>query len=218
VQVLATTMDRRNPETAGHSQRVALSAEIMARHLGLPALDVEKIRYAGLLHDVGKVGVLDAVLTKAGKLTDDEFNQIKRHALYTRQILEEVRFLDGFEDIPVIAGQHHERLDGTGYPLGEQAKQITLGGRLLAVADIYDALRQRRVYKPSMPIAQALGILHEEAQRRHVDPEAVALLERCLDEIERVCAPLRPQEEPAGAAVVPAIPVTVAGATASRSA
>jgi putative nucleotidyltransferase with HDIG domain len=192
VQVLATTLDRRNPETAGHSQRVAMSAEILARRYGLSPVEVEKVRIAGLLHDVGKIGVPEAVLNKNGKLDDDEFAQIRRHAAITREILEQIRFLEGYEDITIMAGQHHEKLSGKGYPLGEVGDAITLGGRLLAVADIYDALRQRRVYKPPMSVEQALGILHSDTERGDLDPKAVELLEACLEEIERVCGPLRP--------------------------
>jgi GAF domain-containing protein len=203
VQVLATTMDRRNPETAGHSQRVALSAAILAQRMGLSAQEIEKIRYAGLLHDVGKVGIRDEILMKPGRFTDEEYLQIKRHALFTRQILDEVHFLDGYEDIPRIAGQHHERLDGSGYPFGDRGEAITLGGRLLAVADIFDALRGRRVYKPPMPIAQSIGILHEEVLKGFLDATAVSLLEQCLEEIEATCGPLRPgydeEEQPVAA-------------------
>ena len=86
----------------------------------------------------------------------------------------------------------HEKLSGKGYPRGEAGETSTLGGRLLAVADIYDALRQRRIYKPAMPIEQALGILHSDMERGDLDPKAVALLEECLDEIEAICGPLRP--------------------------
>ena len=192
VQVLATTLDRRNPDTAGHSQRVALSAEILAKRIGLNPLEVEKVRIAGLLHDVGKIGVPEAVLNKNGKLDDEEFAQIRRHAAITREILEQIRFLEGYEDITNMAGQHHEKLSGKGYPFGQSGDEITLGGRLLAVADIYDALRQKRIYKPAMPIEQALGILHSDMERGDLDPKAVALLEQCLDEIEALCGPLRP--------------------------
>jgi putative nucleotidyltransferase with HDIG domain len=196
VQVLATTLDRRDLETAGHSQRVALIAQIMARKIGLSPLEVEKIRIAGLLHDVGKIGVPEAILTFHGRYNDEQFAAIKRHAGITREILEEIEFLEGYEDIPVIAGQHHEKLSGKGYPRGQKGEEITLGGRLLTVADIFDALRQRRRYKPPMDLSKALSILHEEVDKGDLDPKIVALLEQNLDEIERTCAPLRPPEPP----------------------
>ncbi|MGI8422631.1 MAG: HD domain-containing phosphohydrolase [Chloroflexota bacterium] len=195
VQVLATTLDRRNPETAGHSKRVALIVEILGRKHGLPPLEVEKLRVAGLLHDVGKIGVSEAILTFPGKYSAEQFAKIKAHASITREILDEIEFLEGYEDIPLMASQHHEKLSGKGYPLGQKGDEITLGGRLLAVADIYDALRQRRVYKPEMPIEKALAILHSDLDRGDLDPKAVALLEQNLEEIERTCAPLRPKED-----------------------
>jgi putative nucleotidyltransferase with HDIG domain len=195
VQVLATTLDRRDEETAGHSQRVALIAQILARQMGLPPLEVEKIRIAGLLHDVGKIGVPEAILTFPGRYNDEQFAKIKAHARITREILEKIEFLEGYDDIPIIAGQHHEKLSGKGYPRGEKGEQITLGGRLLTVADIFDALRQRRRYKPPMDLEKALSILREEVAKGDLDPKAVALLEQNLDEIERTCAPLRPTEE-----------------------
>ncbi|HEU5315388.1 MAG TPA: HD domain-containing phosphohydrolase [Chloroflexota bacterium] len=220
VQVLATTLDRRDDETAGHSQRVALIAQILARRLGLTPLEVEKIRIAGLLHDVGKIGVPEAILTFHGRYNDEQFAAIKRHASITREILEEIEFLEGYEDIPIIAGQHHEKLSGKGYPRGQKGEEITLGGRLLTVADIFDALRQRRRYKPPMDLAKALSILHEEVSKGDLDPKIVALLEQNLDEIERTCAPLRPPEpaeEPAAPVVAssssPQIPVPVTAAS-----
>jgi putative nucleotidyltransferase with HDIG domain len=158
VQVLATTLDRRNPETAGHSKRVAIIVEILGRKWGLPALEVEKLRVAGLLHDVGKIGVPESILTFPGRYEDWQIAKMKAHASISREILEQIEFLEGYDDIPMMAGQHHEKISGKGYPLGQKGDEITLGGRLLAVADIYDALRQRRVYKPALPIEKALEI------------------------------------------------------------
>jgi putative nucleotidyltransferase with HDIG domain len=192
VQVLATALDRRNPSTAGHSQRVAQSAAILARHVGLSPNEVEKVRLAGLLHDIGKVGILDRYLTKEGPLDDAEFAEMKKHALFTRQILDEVQFLRGYEEVSLIAGQHHEKLDGSGYPFGQRGEEITLGGRLLAVVDAYDALRERRVYKEPFSVEKTLEILHADAERQRLDPLVVSLLGQCVEEIETVCGPLRP--------------------------
>ena len=192
IHVLTSTMDRRNPETAGHSHRVALSAVILARHMGCSEHEVEQIHYASLLHDFGKVGVLDSVLTKPGRLTEGEFAHMRHHALHTRQLLEQVSLLPGLEPVPVIAGQHHERLDGSGYPLGQRGEEITLGGRILAVADSYDALRMRRVYKPPFSIQTALEILRTDAAGGRLDSEVVETLVACADEIEVACGPLRP--------------------------
>ncbi len=222
VQVLATTVDKRNPETANHSKRVSLIAEVLGRKRGLPPLEVEKLRVAGLLHDVGKIGVPEAILTFPGRFSDEQFAKIKAHAAITREILDQIEFLEGYDDIPLIAGQHHEKLSGRGYPLGTKGPDITLGGRLLAVADIYDALRQRRVYKPEMPIEKALEILRGDRDRGDLDPDLVALLEQNLDEIERTCAPLRPKEEdlaghPDGSSSSPLTPAPVTAASPAPS-
>ncbi|HET7770527.1 MAG TPA: HD domain-containing phosphohydrolase, partial [Chloroflexota bacterium] len=215
VQVLATTLDRRDEETAGHSQRVALIAQILAKAMGLPPVEVEKIRIAGLLHDVGKIGVPESILTFPGKYNDEQFSKIKAHARITREILEQIEFLEGYEDIPIMAGQHHEKLSGKGYPRGEKGDEITLGGRLLTVADIFDALRQRRRYKPEMPIEKALSILREEVQFGALDPKAVALLEQNLEEIESACLPLRPKDPPPEAPA-PETPVASAAPAAAE--
>jgi HD-GYP domain-containing protein (c-di-GMP phosphodiesterase class II) len=161
--------------------------------MDLPANEVEKIRLAGLLHDIGKMGVLDRYLIKDGPLDPAEFDEMKKHALYTREILDEVHFLRGFEEVSQIASQHHEKLDGSGYPFGLQVDQIGTGGRLLAVVDAYDALRERRVYKEPFSIEKSVDILHGDAERGKLDPLVVSLLQRCIEEIEAVCGPLRPQ-------------------------
>ena len=222
VQVLATTVDKRNPETANHSKRVSLIAELLGRKRGLSPLEVEKLRVAGLLHDVGKIGVPEAILTFPGRFNDEQFAKIKAHAAITREILDQIEFLEGYDDIPLMAGQHHEKLSGKGYPLGTKGAEITLGGRLLAVADIYDALRQKRVYKPEMPIEKALEILRSDRDRGDLDPDLVALLEQNLDEIERTCAPLRPKEEdlvghPDGSSSSPQTPAPVTVASPALS-
>ncbi|HEU5318167.1 MAG TPA: HD domain-containing phosphohydrolase [Chloroflexota bacterium] len=192
IEALAHTIDAKGQETAGHSQRVAATAALVARRMGLMPSEVERIRIAGLLHDFGKVFVSDRVLQKPGTLDDDERDEMRLHAAHTRTILDMVRFPAGYEDIPLMAGQHHERLDGSGYPHGHSGAQITLGGRLLTVADTYDALRMRRVYKPAYSIGESLALLRQEAAHGKLDSEAVETLATCIDEIERTVGPLRP--------------------------
>jgi len=194
VNTLASTIDARDPQTAGHSHRVALTATILARRLGLPSEQVELIRYAGLLHDYGKIGVPDAVLTKPGQLTEEERRLMNNHAALTRTILSNMQFPAGLEEVPRIAAQHHERLDGTGYPDGITGQELTLAGRLLAVADLYDALRTRRYYKPAFSTEKSLEIIRSVAGA-HVDPAVVAVLEAALPEIEAAVSALRPAEE-----------------------
>ena len=194
VTTLASTVDARDRETSGHSQRVAASSEILARKLGLEGDDVERIRLAGLLHDYGKIGVPDAVLTKAGRPTEAEWEQLKAHPRFTRDILTNIKFLRGFEDIPIIAGQHHERLDGKGYPDGLHDADLTLGGRILAVADVYDALRMKRYYKPSFSIERALAIIKDDAGQA-LDFDVVQALEANTPEIEVAVGHLRPGTE-----------------------
>jgi HD-GYP domain-containing protein (c-di-GMP phosphodiesterase class II) len=192
IEALAHTIDAKGPETTGHSQRVAATAVLLARRMRLAPSEVERIRIAGLLHDFGKVFVPDRVLQKPGTLDDGEREEMREHAAHTRTILDMVRFPVGYEDIPLMAGQHHERLDGTGYPMGHRGEEITLGGRLLTVADTYDALRMRRVYKPAFSVGQSLAVLRLEAEQGKLDVRAVDALEQSIEEIERTVGPLRP--------------------------
>ena len=191
VRTLATTIEQRSPPTFQHSRRVALTVEILAVALGLPPIEVEKLHIAGLLHDIGKIGVREAVLTKYGRLDDAEFADIKRHVSLSRQILEQVAYPAGYEDIPVMVGQHHEKLNGSGYPDALSGDAISLGGRILTAADVYDALMMQRPYKPAMSLEQARDFLRGAADRGELDPTVVSALESRQTEIERACAPSR---------------------------
>ena len=191
VRTLCATLEQRSPPTFGHSRRVALTAELLAGALRLSPMDTEKLHVAGLLHDVGKIGVPEAVLTKVGRLSDDEFALICRHVTLSRQILEQLAYPPGYEDLPLIVGQHHERPDGSGYPDGLRGETITLGARILTVADVYDALMMYRPYKPAMSPDQALTFLRTSAGRGALDPTVVSALASRQAEIERACAPSR---------------------------
>ncbi|MCP8970397.1 HD domain-containing phosphohydrolase [Ectobacillus ponti] len=159
--VFAATLDARDPYTAGHSIRVADYSVRIAEEAGLPPEQVDLLRKSALLHDIGKIGVRDDVLLKEGKLTDEEFAQIKQHPSIGTRILEMVDLPEGLQ--PVLPGvrHHHERFDGKGYPDGLQGLEIPLFGRIMAVADAYDAMTSDRPYRKGMPVQRALSILYE---------------------------------------------------------
>jgi HD-GYP domain-containing protein (c-di-GMP phosphodiesterase class II) len=163
LRVLAASIDARDPLTSGHSEKVTEYAVGICEEMGLPNDYREMIRVAALLHDYGKIGVPDAILKKPGKLTSDEFEAVKTHAYRTREILEQVNFEGVFEQVPVIAGAHHEKLDGSGYPDGLKGDAIPLGAKIIAVADFFEAITSRRHYRNPMFYEKALLILQEKS-------------------------------------------------------
>jgi len=172
IQVLASSIDARDPTTRGHSERVAEYAVGIAKELGLSGRECEVIRIAGLLHDYGKIAIEDNVLKKEGPLSQEEFEYVKLHAEKTMEILKMVGFDSDYDDIPTIAGLHHERWDGSGYPLGLQGEQIPLGARILAVADVFDALTSPRPYRRPFAPEEAIKVLNREKGVKF-DPKVV---------------------------------------------
>jgi len=176
VKVLAAAVDARDPVTAGHSERVGKYSKRIAQALGIDGDALKLVEYAAYLHDVGKIGVPDAVLNKPGRLDAEEFARMKSHAVRTREILSEAYFPYELKEIPGVAGRHHEKLDGSGYPDGLAGDAIDRISRLMAIADIFDALvAQDRPYKPAMPREKAFSILREEARNGKLDSEIVEL-------------------------------------------
>ncbi len=159
VRTLASTIDARDPLTAGHSNRIALYSDELAKILNLSAKHRELIRYAALLHDYGKIAIREAVLCKNGSLTIDEYCHIQEHAAYTKSILEKINFSRDFIEVPKIAAYHHEKMDGSGYPDGLVGDQIPLESRILAVADVFDALTSKRHYRDRMDFENVMDIL-----------------------------------------------------------
>lgn len=147
IEVLAATIDAKYPYTHGHSQRVSKYSVAIAEELGLDGDQIHDIRIGSLLHDIGIIGVPDIILTKPTSLTEKEFQQIKEHPRIGLTIINQVGMLGNV--LPAIF-QHHERLDGSGYPLGLEGEQISLMGRIVAVADVYDALNTDRPYRKAM--------------------------------------------------------------------
>ncbi|MFY7895513.1 MAG: HD-GYP domain-containing protein, partial [Phycisphaerales bacterium] len=148
VQAMTAAIDAKDRYTRGHSERVALLSMQLAQAAGLPPQQCERIRIAGLVHDVGKIGVPENVLLKAGKLTEEEFAHIKKHPQTGYEILKGVSLL---EDVLPGVMHHHERYDGKGYPHGLFADEIPLIARIIAVADTFDAMSSNRAYRSKMP-------------------------------------------------------------------
>ncbi|MCK5738165.1 GAF domain-containing protein, partial [bacterium] len=140
IETLALTIDARDTLTAGHSKRISLYADEVAKVYGLPMDRREVLRYAALLHDYGKVSLADEILKTRERFTEEQFSQMRSHPAITRAILEKIDLPKNLRDLPLIAGAHHEKLDGSGYPEGLRGRQIPLESRILAVVDAFDAM------------------------------------------------------------------------------
>ncbi|MBN2040257.1 MAG: PAS domain S-box protein [Spirochaetes bacterium] len=153
INAMVATVEVRDPYTAGHQQRVADLARAIAQEMGLPENEIDGIRMAGTLHDLGKVNIPAEILSKPGKLSDIEFSLIKMHPRVAYDILKEIDFPWPIAD---IVHQHHERIDGSGYPQGLKGKEILLSGRILTVADVVESIASHRPYRPALGIDKAL--------------------------------------------------------------
>ncbi len=169
-------VDAKSPFTADHSSRVTLYSDMIAEEIGLPADHRRWLRRAALLHDLGKLAVSNQILDKPGRPDEAEWAAIRSHPGHSRTILERV---EAFCDIAPIAGAHHERLDGKGYPDGIGADELCLEARILTVADVFDALSADRPYRAAMPIEKALGIMAEDVGKVF-DPDCFAALKNGL--------------------------------------
>jgi len=172
IDTLAASIDARDKITAGHSQRVTRYVELICSELNLPKNEIEIIRQASLLHDIGKLGIRDSVLQKDGRLTDEEYGHIKEHAQVTHTILSKVYSSEDFKEVAEIASSHHEKWDGSGYFRGFAGDNIPLGGRILAVCDVFDAITSTRHYRSRMKIENAISILIEDSEK-HFDKKIV---------------------------------------------
>ena len=177
-EAFGRVVDAKSPFTSRHSERVAETAAGIGAILGLDAAELRGLRRAGLLHDLGKLGVPNIVLDKPGKLTPEEWELMRRHPAYTAEVLAQVECL---RPIAGTAASHHERLDGSGYHRGLEAPALSLPARILAVADVYDALARDRPYRAAMPAERVLAILDADAGAR-LDAESVAALRRLVDD------------------------------------
>jgi HD-GYP domain-containing protein (c-di-GMP phosphodiesterase class II) len=194
VRALLVRLGEKDPSTEGHTRRVATFAVAIGERLGLPESRLRQLALGGLLHDIGKLSVPNHILNKPGRLTDEEFAEIRRHPGAGRELLTE---LGGFTPLVLeLVESHHERLDAGGYPNGVSAGELDLAVRILTVADVYDALTADRVYREAWPVERALALLEEET--------GSAFDAECVSALRAIVAPA------AGAAAAPAAPAAVA--------
>jgi diguanylate cyclase (GGDEF)-like protein/putative nucleotidyltransferase with HDIG domain len=182
IEALALAIEAKDHTTHTHLQRVRTYAVEIAKEIGLSPDEIEALRAAALLHDIGKLAVPEHIINKPGRLTPEEFEKMKVHPLVGAEILERVAF--PYPVAPIVRS-HHERWDGSGYPAGLAGAEIPVGARILAVVDCLDALASDRQYRPAMPLDQAMSKVKERAGT-WFDPTIVALLEHRYVDLERI--------------------------------
>jgi HD-GYP domain-containing protein (c-di-GMP phosphodiesterase class II) len=176
------SLDARTRETNGHILRVAEATVILARMLGLPEQDILCIRHGALLHDIGKIGVPDAILLKSDALTQEEWKIVRRHPSYAYDLLYPVEYFRNCLDIPC---SHHEKWDGTGYPQGLKGEQIPLAARLFAVIEVWDALSTNQPYRKAWPREKIMEYMKGQSGS-HFDPAVVDLFFRAKKDLVRL--------------------------------
>jgi putative nucleotidyltransferase with HDIG domain len=175
---MVSAIESRDCETKHHCRRVQVYAVMLAQRLDVSPEQLVDISYGSLLHDVGKIGVPDSILLKPGKLTDAEWQVMRRHTIIGYQMLSKIKFLRGASDIVL---HHHERWDGGGYPNGVSGEEIPLGARIFSIIDTYDAMTSKRPYKEALPIATARAEI-ERCAGTQFDPRIVKEFLRIGDE------------------------------------
>jgi putative nucleotidyltransferase with HDIG domain len=180
----AKVVDAKSPFTSGHSDRVALFADMIAEQLGFSDDRRRWLKRAALLHDIGKLGVSNQILDKPGKPDEEEWAAIKRHPALGETILKRI---GAFAELARVAGAHHERLDGRGYPRGITAEAIDLETRIVTAADIFDALTAERPYRAAMPVSKAFAIMDADVGTA-IDPVCLDALKRGLAAVEQAAA------------------------------
>ena len=178
LQALTAALETRDAETHGHSERVVTFSLRLGREYGLSAPNMKVLEFGSLLHDIGKIGVPDAILRKPAKLTEEEWERMREHPLHGQQILRGIDFLKGAAK---VVAQHHEKWDGSGYPLGLKAEDIDICARIFSVADAFDAITSDRVYRKGRPYEIAAQELDEWAGRQF-DPKVVEAFHRVPQE------------------------------------
>src|SRR6185437_15514375 len=174
LQALTAALEARDAETHGHSERVVTFSLRLGREYGLTSAEMKALEFGSLLHDIGKIGVPDAILRKPAKLTDEEWERMKEHPHHGQQILRGIKFLEGAAR---VVAQHHEKWDGSGYPIGLKGEEIDICARIFSVADAFDAITSNRVYRKGKPYQAAAQELDEWAGKQF-DPKVVEAFHR----------------------------------------
>jgi putative nucleotidyltransferase with HDIG domain len=194
LQALTAALEARDAETHGHSERVVTFSLRLGREYGLAVPQMKALEFGSLLHDIGKIGVPDAILRKPAKLTDEEWVRMREHPMHGQQILRGIKFLEGAAR---VVAQHHEKWDGSGYPLGLKTEEIDICARIFSVADAFDAITSDRVYRQGRPYEAAAEELSEWADRQF-DPKVVEAFHRVpkedWDELRRRSLMRKPAE------------------------
>ena len=177
IKALSSALEEKDPYTKGHSERVEKYSQMLAKESGAK-IDMQQLQYAAIFHDIGKIGIMDTILNKPGKLTPEEFEFIKEHPSKGVHILENVTFLKKATE---IIGAHHEYLDGSGYPKGLVAEEIPYESKIITVVDIFDAVTTDRPYRPAMSHQEAIEILKSESGKK-LDPYLVEKFIKLHDE------------------------------------
>jgi len=178
LRALTAALETRDAETHGHSERVVTFSLRLGREYGLTTHEMKALEFGSLLHDIGKIGVPDAILRKPAKLTDEEWIKMREHPLHGQQILRGIKFLEGASR---VVAQHHEKWDGSGYPLGLKNEEIDICARIFSVADAFDAITSDRVYRKGRPYQAAAEELNEWIGRQF-DPKVVEAFHRVPQE------------------------------------
>lgn len=181
---LSEAVEHRSVETGNHVKRVAFICYDLAKAYGLPEEEAERLMFAAPLHDVGKVGIPDGILNKPAKLQGQEWEVMKTHTSIGYDILKDSK-RSIIQAGAVIAQDHHEKWDGTGYPAGKKGEDIHIYGRIAALADVYDALRHRRCYKSAWPLERVMATIEAEAGKQF-DPELVEIFKSRVDKLEAI--------------------------------
>ncbi len=190
VQRLTLAAEYRDEDTYVHVKRISYYTAVIVKHLGLPKPQADVMFYASPMHDIGKVGISDSILLKPGQLTSAEYEIMKTHTTIGARILRGSGspFLRSAEKFAI---SHHERWDGSGYPMGLKGEDIPIEGRILGIIDQYDALRSRRPYKPPLPHEEAVRILtvgNERSSPDHFDPKVLEIFRDCSGEFDDIFA------------------------------